>query len=83
MMRESESDLEFDPMAVEAPVAFQEGQASPVTPVLERALLPWLRWDLEKTLWALLLVVALLSRVIGLGDRAMSHDESLHTVYSY
>ncbi len=83
MMRENESDLEFDPMAVEAPEAFQEGQASPVTPVLERALLPWLRWDLEKTLWALLLVVALLSRVIGLGDRAMSHDESLHTVYSW
>ncbi len=41
------------------------------------------RWDIEKTLWAVLLIVALLSRVIGLGDRAMSHDESLHTVYSW
>ena len=30
-----------------------------------------------------LLIVAFLSRTIGLGDRAMSHDESLHTVYSW
>jgi hypothetical protein len=50
---------------------------------LDRAFMSLVRWDREKLLWALLLTVALLSRTIGLGDRAMSHDESLHTVYSY
>ena len=39
--------------------------------------------DIEKILWIVLLIVAFLSRTIGLGDRAMSHDESLHTVYSW
>lgn len=53
------------------------------TPLLDRPFVALTRWDAEKTLWAILLVVALLSRVIGLGDRAMSHDESLHTVYSW
>ncbi len=51
--------------------------------VLDRAFTSFLRWDGEKFAWAALLVVALLSRVVGLGDRAMSHDESLHTVYSW
>ncbi len=50
---------------------------------LDRAFVTFLRLDGEKILWILLLIVALLTRVIGLGDRAMSHDESLHTVYSY
>ncbi|MCX7669934.1 MAG: hypothetical protein N2439_07675, partial [Anaerolineae bacterium] len=50
--------------------------------ILDRSFVALTRWDAEKTLWAILLVVTLLSRVIGLGDRAMSHDESLHTVYS-
>ncbi|MGQ9491176.1 MAG: flippase activity-associated protein Agl23 [Anaerolineae bacterium] len=50
---------------------------------LDRALVSFLRFDGEKLAWALLLIVALLSRTIGLGDRAMSHDESLHTVYSF
>ena len=50
---------------------------------LDRTLASLLRLDIEKILWILLLIVALLSRTIGLGDRAMSHDESLHTVYSW
>jgi len=36
----------------------------------------------ERLAWALLLAIALLSRLAGLGHRAMSHDESLHAVYS-
>lgn len=51
--------------------------------ILDRALVTFLRLDGEKILWIVLVVLALLTRVIGLGDRAMSHDESLHTVYSY
>ena len=50
---------------------------------LDRTLASLLRLDIEKILWIVLLIVALLSRTIGLGDRAMSHDESLHTVYSW
>lgn len=50
---------------------------------LDRALIGLLRFDGEKLAWFLLLVVALLTRTIGLGDRPMSHDESLHTVYSF
>ncbi|HSN75681.1 MAG TPA: flippase activity-associated protein Agl23, partial [Anaerolineae bacterium] len=50
---------------------------------LDRTLASLLRLDIEKILWIMLLIVALLSRTIGLGDRAMSHDESLHTVYSW
>ncbi len=51
--------------------------------VLDRAFLSITRLDGEKLAWVILIVVALLSRTIGLGDRAMSHDESLHTVYSW
>jgi uncharacterized protein (TIGR03663 family) len=51
--------------------------------ILDRTLAGLLRLDIEKILWILLLIVALLSRTIGLGDRAMTHDESLHTVYSW
>jgi uncharacterized protein (TIGR03663 family) len=51
--------------------------------ILDRAAVSLLRWDGEKVAWAALLIAALLSRVIGLGDRAMTHDESLHTVYSW
>jgi len=51
--------------------------------ILDRAFTTLIRWDGEKLAWAVLLIVAVLSRIIGLGDRAMSHDESLHTVYSW
>jgi DNA-binding beta-propeller fold protein YncE len=50
---------------------------------LDRAFVSFLRWDGEKIAWAVLLIITVLSRTIGLGDRAMSHDESLHTVYSW
>src|SRR5450759_764151 len=51
--------------------------------LLDRAFVALVRWDVEKLAWAALLVIALLSRTIGLGDRAMSHDESLHSYYSW
>jgi uncharacterized protein (TIGR03663 family) len=49
----------------------------------DRAWVAFMRFDGEKIAWVVLLIIALLSRVIGLGDRAMSHDESLHAVYSW
>ena len=60
----------------------QNVDAKPAS-ILDRSFASLLRWDTEKLLWAILLVLTILSRVIGLGDRAMSHDESLHTVYSW
>jgi len=40
-------------------------------------------WDGEKVLYLGLTLVALIARVYGLGWRAMSHDESLHALYSW
>jgi uncharacterized protein (TIGR03663 family) len=37
----------------------------------------------EQLAWAGLLVVAALSRIVGLGQRAISYDESLHAVYAW
>ena len=49
---------------------------------LDRAFITFLKLDGEKIVWIVLVLIALLSRTIMLGERAMSHDESLHTVYS-
>ncbi len=37
----------------------------------------------EVILYALIFLIAVLTRFSGLGDRVMSHDESLHTQFSY
>ncbi|MGE5601915.1 MAG: flippase activity-associated protein Agl23, partial [Nitrososphaerales archaeon] len=50
---------------------------------LDRAFITFLKLDGEKIAWIILVLIALLSRTIMLGARAMSHDESLHTVYSF
>ena len=44
---------------------------------------PALNLDVEKLLYLILIVAAILTRFVALGDRAMSHDESLHTYYSW
>ncbi|MFK7801184.1 MAG: flippase activity-associated protein Agl23 [Anaerolineae bacterium] len=47
-------------------------------PLLTAATLDW-----EKIIWATILILTLITRFWGLGDRVVSHDESLHTHYSY
>ena len=37
----------------------------------------------EIVLWSVIVILAVVTRLWGLGDRAMSHDESLHTFYSW
>lgn len=37
----------------------------------------------EKTLWIVLLALSLALRLVDLGTRAMSHDESLHALYAW
>lgn len=40
-------------------------------------------WDWEKVMYAVLIAVAVVTRFYDLGARVISHDESLHTYYSY
>lgn len=42
-----------------------------------------LRLNRETAGWAILILVALVIRLLNLGHRAMSHDESLHALYSW
>ena len=51
--------------------------------ILDRPVGSLIKWDWEKTLYALLIVLALGTRLWGLGDRVQSHDESIHTRYSW
>jgi uncharacterized protein (TIGR03663 family) len=50
---------------------------------LDRPALPIVKLDLEKTLYWVFILLAAASRFWLLGERAMSHDESLHTFYSW
>ena len=51
--------------------------------ILDRPVGSLVKWDWEKTLYALLIMLALVTRLWGLGDRVQSHDESIHTRYSW
>jgi uncharacterized protein (TIGR03663 family) len=50
---------------------------------LDRTVLSSVNLDVEKTLYLIFIVLAILARFWALGDRGMSHDESLHTYYSW
>jgi uncharacterized protein (TIGR03663 family) len=50
-------------------------------PWLDRPLLAAINW--EMALYVALIIVAIVSRFWDLGVRVMSHDESLHTYFSY
>ncbi|MCS7222373.1 MAG: TIGR03663 family protein [Anaerolineae bacterium] len=49
----------------------------------DTSLLALIRWNWEKTAWAVVIAIALVARLYGLSWRAMSHDESLHSLYSW
>ena len=51
--------------------------------VSERPLASFLRLNWETTIWIAILVVGAIARFVMLDPRAMSHDESLHTLYAY
>lgn len=51
--------------------------------ILERPLLTLVNFNWETTAWIVLLVIASFLRFANVGERAMSHDESLHSLYSY
>lgn len=58
-------------------------QETPKIDFLSRPLLAGLALDWEKSIYLLFILLAIVSRFWNLGDRVMSHDESLHTQYSY
>lgn len=50
---------------------------------LSRPLLASLNLDWEKAIYITFILLAIITRFWALGDRVMSHDESLHTQFSY
>jgi len=50
---------------------------------LSRPVIPALNLDWEKTIYLIFIAVAIITRFWALGNRVMSHDESLHTQFSY
>lgn len=50
---------------------------------LSRPLAATLNLDWEKVIYIAFILLAIVTRFWGLGDRVMSHDESLHTQFSY
>ncbi len=50
---------------------------------LSKPVLSLFNFNWELALYALLLIIAIVTRFYDLGSRVMSHDESLHTVYSW
>ncbi len=51
--------------------------------LLDRPLLSLLNMNWETLAWVIIFVVGAVARFYNLGVRAMSHDESLHALYSY
>ncbi len=63
--------------------ALQAEAVLPDARFLDVNLLSVFRANWETVAWAVILVAAVVSRIYDLGARGMSHDESLHAVYSY
>jgi predicted membrane-bound mannosyltransferase/DNA-binding beta-propeller fold protein YncE len=55
----------------------------PTPNFLSRPLIVALNLDWEKAIYIAFILIGIISRFWGLGDRVMSHDESLHTQFSY
>ncbi|MDJ0756986.1 MAG: TIGR03663 family protein [Ardenticatenaceae bacterium] len=58
-------------------------KSPPVEDWLTRAQATYLTLDWEKISYIVIVLVAIVTRFWGLGDRVVSHDESLHTHYSF
>lgn len=55
----------------------------PAASWLGRSLFSLVTVNTETLAWLLLIILAAILRFVDVGARAMSHDESLHTLYSY
>jgi len=51
--------------------------------ILDAPLRLLIRWDWEKAAYVALIIIAAVARFWDVGDRALSHDDSLHALYSW
>lgn len=61
----------------------QETEFPKETRFLDRPLASFISLNWETTIWLAILVIGAIARFVMLDARAMSHDESLHTLYAY
>ena len=83
LTRESLASPTVAPSAVVTPLVDGKHGGAPKPALLDRPLATLLAFNWETTAWIVLLIVAAALRFYNVGERAMSHDESLHTLYSY
>lgn len=60
-----------------------EKTASERHSILDAPLVLLIRWDWEKAAWVALILIAAVARFWHVGERALSHDDSLHALYSW
>ena len=73
--------LPGEPFSPQAPEPPRDESAS--SDMLSRPLIAALNLDWEKAIYLTFMLLAIVTRFYGLGDRVVSHDESLHTQFSY
>lgn len=60
-----------------------EKKSTSLNEILAKPLIASINLDWEKTIYLLFIIMAIVTRFAALGTRVMSHDESLHTQFSY
>src|SRR5215218_8097266 len=75
--------IEDAPGLADRPYVEQTDVKSSRMNFLDRPLASFLRLNWETTIWIAILLVGAIARFVMLDVRAMSHDESLHTLYAY
>ncbi|MCE7947347.1 MAG: TIGR03663 family protein [Chloroflexi bacterium CFX4] len=73
----------LDQAPLHRPPAEGSEQHAPTTNVLNSAFARVYTLNWELIFYLAILVIAIFTRFVNLGDRVMSHDESLHTKYSH
>ncbi|MFO7682315.1 MAG: TIGR03663 family protein, partial [Chloroflexota bacterium] len=67
----------------ELTTAQPEQKTSTLNDMLAKPLLASINLDWEKAIYITFIIIAIITRFAALGSRVMSHDESLHTQFSY
>ena len=62
---------------------FEDRQDHARQDLLSRPIAAFINLDAEKAVYIAFILLAIVTRFWGIGDRVVSHDESLHTQYSY
>ena len=78
-----ESQADFPSPPITPALVPEETPAEPQADFLSRPITSAFNLDWEKAIYLLFILLALVTRLWAVGDRVVSHDESLHTQYSY